>query len=162
MTTAFRALVALGIFGLFGICFGAACVGGASSPSEPGGAFAFTTVAQAAVPGQSGGQIRQVIRDSATWARVWSDLQAGSALPTAPPAIDFQTDMVIVAAMPTQPCVSQVTILSITGDRGSLRVDILEEPPAANCRCIVSQRPIHAVRLRRSDATVQFTVTSRP
>jgi hypothetical protein len=129
------------------------------------GAIFFTTLAQTAVPGQSGGQLRQVIRDSATWAQVWADLRAGSSLPATPPAVDFQIDMVIVAALATQPCVSQVTVRAITGDagkNGNIRVDVLEEPPAANCRCMVSQRPFHAVRLPRTDGAVQFTVTSTP
>jgi len=165
MTIAFRALVALGVFGLFGICFGTACVGSASSPSEPGGAIFFTTLAQAAVPGQSGGQIRQVIRDAATLAQVWAELRVGSALSEAPPAVDFKIDMVVVAAMATQPCVSQVTVQAITGDAGktgNIRVDVLEEPPASNCRCIVSQRPFHVVKLPRTDGSVQFSVTSKP
>ena len=102
------------------------------------------------------------IRDAAAWSQVWGDLRAGSALAAAPPTIDFQTDMVIVAAMPTQSCVSKVTVRAITGTPEGLRVDLLEEPPASNCRCIVSQRPLHAVRLRRSDAPVQFTVTTTP
>jgi len=156
-----RFLIALSIFALFGICFGTACVG-VSSPSDPGGAVLFTTLAQAAVPGQSGGEIRQVIRDAATWSQVWAGLQAGSSLPATPPAVDFNVDMVIVAAMATQPCVSQVTIRSIDRNGGGLRVDVLEEPPASNCKCITSQRPFHAVRLSRSAAAVQFTVTSRP
>jgi hypothetical protein len=155
----FRVLALLGVFGAM------ACAGRASSPTEPVGAIFFTTLAQTAVPGQSGSQIRQVIRDPVTWAQVWAGLRAGSSLPATPPAVDFQIEMVIVAALATQPCVSQVTVRAITGDagkNGNIRVDVLEEPPAANCRCIVSQRPFHAVLLPRTDGAVQFAVTSRP
>jgi hypothetical protein len=123
---------------------------------------AFTTLVQTSVPGQAGGEVRAVVRDRAAWVRLWAQLREGSSLPATTPEVDFGSDMVIVAAMATQPCVSRVTVRSITGDRGGLRVDILEEPPAANCRCITSERPIHAVRLRRSDASVQFTATSTP
>jgi hypothetical protein len=171
MNTLHRLLIALGVFALFGICFGTACAGGVSSPGNSGHptgkggpkeAVAFTTLAQAAVPGQSGGEIRQVIRDEATWTKTWADLQAGSSLPATPPAVDFQTDMVIVAAMATQSCVSKVTVRSITTQGNHLVADTLEEPPASNCKCITSQRPFHAVRLARTDAAVRFAVTAKP
>lgn len=161
MSTLARLLVSLGIFALFVICFGSACMG-ATPPAHPAPEVGFTTLAQAGVPGQSGGEVRQAIRDAETWSRVWAGLQAGSSLPETPPAVDFKKEMVIVAAMATQPCVSQVTIRAITHGKGGLRVDVLEEPPAANCRCIVSQRPLHAVRLPKSGAPVQFSVTSTP
>ncbi|HZF10454.1 MAG TPA: hypothetical protein VFE33_16820 [Thermoanaerobaculia bacterium] len=143
-----------------------ACAGRARSPSEPeGGAIFFTTVVQTSVPGQSGGELRQVIRDAATWTRVWADLRAGSSLPATPPAVDFSFEMVIVAAMATQPCISQVTVRSINGDAGktgNILADVLEEPPASTCHCITSQRAFHVVRLPRTDGSVQFTVTTAP
>ena len=161
-----QALALLGVFGVLGVCFGTACTGQASSPVEPGGgAIFFTTLVQTAVPGQSGGQLRQVIRDAATWTQVWADLRAGSSLPATPPAVDFQIDMVIVAALATQPCVSQVTVRAITGDAGktgNIRVDVLEEPTASSCRCTTAQRPFHVVRLPRTDGSVQFTSTQTP
>lgn len=168
MRTFVRFLVALGIFLLFGVCFGAACAdelhpaAPGRSAGRPGGPVPFTTLAQAGVPGQTGGEVRQVVRDATAWSQVWAGLQAGSALPATPPEVDFGTDMVIVAAMATQPCVSQVTIRAIHRSAKGLRVDLREEPPAANCRCIVSQRPLHAVRLPRSEGAVEFSVTSKP
>src|SRR4051812_10929321 len=85
----------------------ASCDNG-TSPSEPKAKVPFTTLAQAGVPGQTGGELRQVIRDPQTWAEVWAQLQAGSGLSATPPEVDFRQDMVIVTAMPTQPCVSKV------------------------------------------------------
>ena len=70
--------------------------------------------------------------------------------------------MVLLVAMPTQSCVSKVTIQSIghlgnpTG--GTLLVTLLEAPPAPNCRCIVASRPFHAVRLPRSGGVLRFVV----
>jgi len=156
-------LAALALVGLAASAASTCAGGGASSPSDPGGTVPFTTLVQVAVPGQTGGQVREAIRDAATWNRVWAELRAGagSSLPETAPAVDFQKDMVIVAAMPTQSCVSKVTIRSIR-DGGELRVDLLEEPPAANCRCVVAQRPIQAVRLARSEAGVRFDVTATP
>jgi hypothetical protein len=159
-----RIVVRLGVLTFFGVLAAAysACAAGASSPRDPGGEVVFTTLVQVAVPGQSGVELREAVRDAATWNQVWAGLRAGSSLTETPPAVDFQQDMVIVAAMATQSCVSKVTIRGVHGGRDSLEVDLLEEPPAANCRCIVSQRPIHAVRLPRSAGAVRFTATVTP
>jgi hypothetical protein len=162
-----RNVIRLGVLTCLGVvaALGSACAAVASPPRDPGGEVAFTSLLQVAVPGQSGVEIRKVVRDDATWKQVWAELRAGSSLAEAPPAVDFQQDMVIVTAMPTQSCVSKVTIRGIRGVHGgrdSLEVDLLEEPPAANCRCIVSQRPIHAVRLPRSAGAVRFTATVTP
>lgn len=159
-----KILAVLGV--VVALSVSAACSRRSRFPEEPeGGAIFFTTIAQTAVPGQTGGSLRQVIRDTATWAQVWADLRAGSSLPATPPAVDFSFEMVIVAALPTQPCVSQVTIRSIDGDAGktgNIRVDVLEEPTASSCLCTTSQRPFHAVRLPRTDGSVQFSVTRTP
>src|SRR6202035_822852 len=140
-----------------------ACTNGSTSPTEAHGSVTFTTVIQFAVPGQNGDQLRVVVRDAATWARVWADLQAGSSLQDTPPAVDFSREMLVVAAMPTQSCVAKVSVRSIVraGD-GSLAVDVLEQPPAANCRCMTSERPFHVVSLARTDAQVRFSVEISP
>jgi len=120
----------------------------------------FATVIQIAVPGPNGKQVQVAVRDADTWKTTWSDLRKGSALAADPPAIDFETEMVIVAAMETQGCVSRVTLRSITRTNDKAAVDILEEPPAANCRCFASSRPIHVVRLQKIPGDITFT-TSR-
>ncbi len=117
----------------------------------------FATVIQIAVPGQTGKQLQVAVRDADTWKTTWNDLRKGSALAADPPAIDFETEMVIVAAMETQGCVSRVTLRSITRTNDKAAVDILEEPPAANCRCFVSSRPIHVVRVRKMSGEITFT-----
>jgi hypothetical protein len=138
-----------------------ACAGAASSKpaaSARAGAVAFQTIDQRGIPGQSGGEIRDVARDEAAWHALWAELRegGGDVLPEEPPTVDFQRDMVIVVAMPTQSCVSKVTIQSVTRNRGGLVVQLLEAPPAPNCVCIVAQRPIHVVRLPRFEGDVRF------
>ena len=71
--------------------------------------------------------------------------------------VDFETEMVIVAAMETQGCVSRVSLRSITRTNDKASVDILEEPPAANCRCFVSSRPIHVVKVQKMSGEITFT-----
>ena len=142
----------------------AACNGssrpGPTLPDEPG-PIAFETLIQRSVPGQSGGEVREAARDAAAWGRLWSRLRegAGATLPEEPPAVDFNREMVIAAAMPTQGCVSRVTIQGISQRRGELVVDLLEAPPAPNCVCVVAERPLHVVRLPRSPDPVRFEVT---
>ena len=146
-----------------------ACAGVAAPPpdraAKGGKPAAFTTIVQRANPGQSGGQIRALARDADTWRALWAELRkdGGEALPAEPPAVAFGREMALVVAMPTQSCVSKVTIQSIrhlgnpTG--GTLLVTLLEAPPAPNCRCIVASRPFHAVRLPRTAGIPRFVVT---
>lgn len=136
---------------------------GSNSPSEPGpGKVASETILHRSIPGQGGSQIREAARDEASWTVLWNRLREGGGegfLPAQPPAVDFSRDMVIAAAMETQSCVSRVTLRGVVQGRGELVVDLLEEPPAPNCVCITSERPLHIVRLRRSADPVRFEVT---
>jgi hypothetical protein len=145
-----------------------ACTGGNSGASAPlptesaPESLAVETILQRSIPGQSGDTIREAARDEAAWTTLWARLRAGGGegfLPPQPPTVDFSRDMVIVAAMDTQSCVSRVTVRNVTPARGELVVDLLEAPPAPNCTCITSERPLHVVRVRRSADPVRFEVT---
>jgi hypothetical protein len=128
-----------------------------NAQDEPAAAaIPFETLVQASNPGQAGPSRREVIRDEATWRAAWKELREGSALPEEPPAVDFGRDMVILAALETQGCVSRVTIRAVTRTADALVVDLLEAPPAPNCVCITSERPIHLVRLPRIDLPARF------
>lgn len=157
-----------------------ACAGGGTSsipPQDappPGQPVAIETILQQSLPGQTGDTLRQVVRDQVAWTEFWSAFREGSSLSAEPPAVDFTKDMVMVAAMRTQPCVSKVTIRGVVlqevpgaeegqGEQGEERaqelvVDLLEAPPAPNCVCITSERPVHIVRLPKSDAAPRFVV----
>ena len=135
---------------------------GGSEPVE-GEHVAFETVQQASVPGKVGGRVREAVRDAAAWQRVWDDLTSGSAMAGQAPAVDFEREMVLAAAMPTQGCVSRVTIRGVTaGADGGLVVDLLEQPPAEGVVCVTSERPFHAVRLARHDGPVRWDVETEP
>jgi len=141
---------------LAGLLTAASCDGG-KAPAG-GDALELSTLVQQSIPGQGGETVRQVVRDQAAWTALWAKLREGSALPEAPPAVDFAREMIAVAAMETQSCVSRVTIRSAVEAGGELVLDVLEAPPAPNCICITSERPIHVVRLRRVDSPARFTV----
>jgi hypothetical protein len=46
----------------------------------------------------------------------------------------------------------------VTRTADALVVDLLEAPPAPNCVCITSERPIHVIRLERVDLPERFEV----
>ena len=121
-------------------------------PSVP-----FETILQTSLPGQAGSERRELARDAVAWKALWDGLREGSNLPADPPAVDFESEMVIAAAMETQSCVSKVTIRTITETADGLVVDLLEAPPAPNCRCITSERPFHIVKLAKQAGPVRFT-----
>ena len=142
---------------LLPLVLAAACrSAGADAPQGPV-PVPFATVIQIAVPGQSGQRLQAAVRDAGAWKTLWAELRKGSALAEDPPAIDFDREMVIVAAMETQGCVSRVTLRSIIRTNDKAAVDILEEPPATNCRCFVSSRPIHVVKVQRMSGEITFT-----
>jgi hypothetical protein len=126
--------------------------------AQPTGSIAFETLVQQSIPGQGGETVRDAVREEAAWAALWAKLREGSVLPEQPPAVDFRSEMVIAAAMETQGCVSRVTIRKIVREGNRLVVDLLEAPPAPNCICITSERPIHIVRLPRVDGPVRFEI----
>ncbi len=151
-----RAVLAAMIF------LGLACAGAADPPrsaaAQPARKVAFQTIDQRSIPGQTGDEIRQVARDDASWRSLWDQLRQGSGdvLPEEPPAVDFDHEMAIVVAMPTQSCVSKVTIQTVVQRGGGAVVNLLEAPAAPNCRCIVASRPFHAVRVPRLEGDVRF------
>lgn len=126
----------------------------ASDPAPAAATLPFETVVQRSLPGQGGPTHREVIRDAAAWRSTWDELKVSDELP----AVDFERQMVILAAMETQGCVSKVTIRSVTRTAGALVVDLLEAPPAPNCVCITSERPIHVIRLEKSGLPARFEV----
>jgi hypothetical protein len=122
----------------------------------------FETIQQASVPGKAGEQVREAVRDAAAWQRVWDDLTAGGAMAGQAPAVDFEREMVLAAAMPTQGCISRVTVRGVTAGSDGLVVDLLEQPPAEGVVCVVSERPFHAVHLARHDGPVRWEVQTEP
>jgi hypothetical protein len=125
---------------------------GSNPPSVP-----FETIVQASNPGQAGAEKRSLARDAVAWKALWDELREGSSLAAEPPAVDFEREMVIAAAMETQSCVSKVTIRAVTQTTDGLVVDLLEAPPAPNCRCITSERPLHIIKLAKQAGPVRFT-----
>ena len=149
-------LLRRGPFVLVLLLLAAACSNGSLPEAAAAASLPFETLLQKSNPGQAGESRREVIRDPETWTRVWAELREGTSLPAEPPSVDFARDMIILAAMGTQGCVSKVTVQEVARQGQELVVRLLEEPPAPNCVCIVSERPFHLIRLRKSDLPARF------
>lgn len=106
---------------------------------------------------------RAVIRDQAEWSRVWSELVSVIA-PTPPvPAVDFERDMLVVAAMGTRPTGGyEIRIEAVYRADDQLYVVVEETSPASGC--IVTQAltaPVAGVRIERSSLPVAFVNRAR-
>ena len=101
---------------------------------------------------------RTVIRDEAAWAQFWAEVTSGYQPRPATPAIDFATEMVVVAAMGTRPSGGY----SIAIDRayeadGRLYAVVREVAPAPGCGTTGAlSAPMAAVRVPRRDAPAAF------
>lgn len=101
---------------------------------------------------------RAVIRDAEAWGDFWAE--ATSILAPAPdvPSVDFDQDMVIVAAMGQRATGGYaITVDEVMVSDIGLFAVVRETSPSA--RCIVTQAltaPVTAVRVTRSDTPVSF------
>lgn len=118
------------------------------------------------VSGDSQGQMsasQSVIRDSATWNKIWNDMH--SHISPRPPLLEvnFSKDMVIYIQMGVQTSGGHSTkIQNIALGADQIIVLYSETSPGPNC--MVAQalsNPYHIVRLERSDKPVSFELSNR-
>jgi hypothetical protein len=106
---------------------------------------------------------RLVVRDAEQWADAWSRLFATRSEPPARPAIDFSTDMVLVAAQGGQGSSGySISIDRATARGGTLLVDVTSS--SADQRCIwlaVITSPVMMVRVPASNSRVEFVEHAR-
>ncbi|MEP7011254.1 MAG: hypothetical protein ABJC13_13105 [Acidobacteriota bacterium] len=150
-------LLALGLAAL--ACAAGPQPGSAAPATDP---IALETLDQRSMPGQAGEQMREVYRDATAFRAGWDSLKKGSGPGEELPQIDFARKMVIAVALPTQSCVSGITVRGVEERAAELVVDLLEQPASGQCTCIVAERPHHVVALARSDKPVRFVSTVEP
>ncbi len=102
----------------------------------------------------------RVVRTAEEWAAAWAELGAGRS-PTLPlPAVDFDTDMLIVAAMGTQSSggyVIEVEGVAEGSAPGSLHALLLETSPGPTCVTTMAITcPTAVVLVARHEGEVQF------
>jgi hypothetical protein len=143
----------------FALVLLAPLLGCSSSPSEPDSSISFQTVTKTTLTASLGPQIREVVRDAPTWARVWRELWGPGA--PALPAVDFEREMVAVATAEVG-CFGDVQVESITSEGAALVVHLAEAIPSTTCACLVAEYTFHVVRLPRIQAADRFEVRSLP
>jgi hypothetical protein len=99
-----------------------------------------------------------VIRDPAEWRDLWARIVAGQDPAPEVPAVDFESDMVLVVGTGERPSGGYtVEIVDVRRHDRALRVVVLERIPGRECavtRAITS--PVVAVTAPRSDEPVEF------
>lgn len=139
---------------------GTAC----SQVTEPTDDFALTTLAETedATPADVDSEKTWVIRDQSAFQALWDRLFARRT-DRPMPAIDFATQMIVVATMGPQPTAGYA--VKITGVRRTERglvVLVTTSSPGPNC--VVAQVrtfPTAVSRLRKTDRPLQFEFTRR-
>ncbi len=128
------------------------------SPTEPGEAIPFATVAQDALSARYVAARRDVVRDRPTWETVWREFYPG----TPAPSVSFDSETIVLAVMAPQPCTARVTIEEIRRQDREIVVSLVENPTPESCACIVPVQPFHIVRTQRLDEQVRFDARTGP
>lgn len=101
---------------------------------------------------------REVIRDQQAWDSAWSTIHWGSSSVAAPPAVDFATEMVVLAAMgehPTGGYSIQISEAALGVD--AIYVLVTEKSPGQRCGLTQAlTQPVALARLPRFDGEVKF------
>jgi hypothetical protein len=126
----------------------------APAPSEP----LFQTVIVDQFYSGIGASKRMLIRTGEEWRGFWREMYGDEEpIPTAP-VIDFETSMVVVAALGTRPTEGYwVEIESVLASEEGIQVKIIETAPGEGC--VVNEAltsPVTAVAVERSEGQVTF------
>jgi hypothetical protein len=98
---------------------------------------------------------RTVIRDQQTWAEAWAKIGAENAVPE----VDFETQMVVLAAMGERPDGrSSIAFDDIAATQDTLYVSVTESTVSGSGCAFVEMvvEPVTLARVQRVDGDVQF------
>lgn len=96
---------------------------------------------------------RLVVRGDADWRALWSEATSNIAPAPEPPAVDFGTEMVVVAAMGRRPSGGySIEIDEVRRADGRLYASVVETSPGPGCFATQAlTAPLVAVRVPRAD-----------
>jgi hypothetical protein len=103
--------------------------------------------------------VRCVVRRAEEWAALWAAIRQRhlESPPTPPPAVDFETSMVLVVAMGSQSSTGYgIGIINVRRTESGLVVTVLRYTPG---RCRVGAaftEPVHALSIPRDDIPIHF------
>ena len=100
---------------------------------------------------------RLVIGDAETWAALWAEMMSTGS-PSTPPYVDFQKEVVIVAAMGERRVGGyEIAIESVQFTNGAALVTVRSTSPGPTCdRAEVMTAPLDAVRMRKVSGPIAF------
>jgi hypothetical protein len=134
----------------------AACA--AAGPSDGTNApLPLATVLSESHSGLAAGR-REVVRDTASWARLWAEIHKDRSPAPPPPAVDFSREMLVAAALGSRPSGGfSVAVTSVVAHGGQLDVSVLESCPARDAMVTMAlTQPVHVVRVARLAGTPAF------
>ncbi len=102
--------------------------------------------------------LRAVVRDSATWQQTWAEIWQGHNPVPALPPVDFQREMVIVAALGEKPTGGYSILLDGVLDSAS-GLTVLVRTVARSARCdttLTLTQPVDVARVTRRDGPVSY------
>jgi len=147
---------------MFAVCVLVAVSCGAS-PTAPAQILPVTAIASFDEDGGTfAAEAMLAIRDLATWQNLWTQLNTGR-LPQLPlPAVDFTTEMLVVAAMGVKPTTGfQISVAGANEQQGRVTVDILETIPGLCVTGQVLTAPVVVSKLPLRPSAVAFSVTRK-
>lgn len=105
-----------------------------------------------------GASKRGLIRTQEEWSGFWQDLYGDQEPIPPPPGIDFDTHMVVVAAMGTRPTEGHgIEIGGVLVSEDGIQVEVIETTPGEACVVNEAQTaPVTAVTVERRQGAVTF------
>jgi len=102
--------------------------------------------------------VRVVVRDSTAWRRLWQQINRPFIPSPVLPPVDFQREMVVVAALGSRPSAGfDVVIEGAAEDTAGVEVDVRRSSPAAGCPVAAAiTQPVDLARLPASARTLRF------
>jgi hypothetical protein len=133
----------------------AACSG--DSPTGPDGPIVITNVLRDSSSNITSRRA-EIISRSTRWETVWSEIRGTATRP----AVDFEKNMVIVAALGnTADSCKHVRVTGVERHLGALTITIAETRLPPNCVCPPNTvRPVHVVSIPRGATNASFNWTS--
>jgi len=107
---------------------------------------------------------REVVRDEASWARLWAEIHPGVTPAPPRPPVDFARQMLIVVASGTRRSGGvSIKVRSVTTRGGRLEVEVLETCPARGAMVTEAlTQPVEVILLARLTHAPTFRDTRAP
>lgn len=102
--------------------------------------------------------VRLVVRDSGTWRALWRRVNRPFIPAPAPPTVNFEEEMVVVAALGTRPTAGHdIMIEGAEEDSAGIEIVVRRSEPAPGCPVAAAvTQPVDMARMRADRRAVRF------